>query len=428
MKKRKDWIRRLEVAGLMLLAGSITHAQSTSLTPPSEQPQLAAAAAGPDVIELDSITNDAVIADDHIIIGSLGVGQDENSSGATFGYETIRLKENNVRVNFLDTSDPVSGEAYMDWILRANENQNGGANHFAIDIADYHVVDSIFISNPNWTAYNCDVDPSFCESFSVPEFYLVGVHNHFTPFTVASGASDSAMVISASMEVKDAGLKLIGDDVGLDFNDGTFLRSATEYEARIDSLAAVISGLENTFNLLVSSLSAVATSGAFANLVNADTVQTSAHAYWIADGGTGSETEYLASLVGETGETGSVGPQGETGAIGLTGATGELGPTGAMGPVGETVQGLQGIAGPTGPAGTDGADGADSSSPMPLTTGTDADNDGAIPFFDGDNASWSVVKPNGTFGNKNVPLKMCNGVVTFGPCVTVTGKRVDMDY
>lgn len=427
MKKRKDWIRRLEVAGLMLLAGSITHAQSTSLTPPSEQPQLAAAAAGPDVIELDSITNDAVIADDHIIIGSLGIGFDE-ASGAVFGFETIRVRENNVRVKFLDTSDPVSGEAYMDWILRANESNNGGANHFAIDIADYLVVDTIILTNPFWTQFNCDVDPSFCQSNSILEFFYQYTYDHFTPFTVDSGASDSAMVISTSMEVKDAGLKLIGDDVGLDFNDGTFLRSATEYETRIDSLAAVISGLENTFNLLVNSLSAVATSGAFADLVNADTVQTSAHAYWLADGGTGSETEYLASLVGETGETGSIGPQGESGAIGLTGATGELGPTGAMGPVGETVQGLQGIAGPTGPAGTDGADGADASSPMPPMTGTDADNDGAIPFFDGDNASWSVVKPNGTFGNKNVPLKMCNGVVTFGPCVTVTGKRVDMDY
>jgi len=427
MKKKKDWIRRLEVAGLMLLAGSISHAQSTSLTTPSEQPQLTAAAAGPHVIELDSITNDAVIADDHIIIGSLGIGLDEGS-GSVFGFETIRVRENNVRVKFLDTSDPVSGEAYMDWILRANENNNGGANHFAIDIADYLVVDSVLVPNWQWSSF-CDNNPSVCIANGIFEFIYQYTYDHFTPFTVDSGASDSAMVISTSMEVKDAGLKLIGDDVGLDFNDGTFLRSATEYETRIDSLAAVISGLENTFNLLVNSLSAVATSGAFADLVNADTVQTSAHAYWLADGGTGSETEYLASLVGETGETGSIGPQGESGAIGLTGATGELGPTGAMGSVGETgPQGLQGIAGPTGPAGADGADGVDASSPMPPMTGTDADNDGAIPFFDGDNASWSVVKPNGTFGNKNVPLKMCNGVVTFGPCVTVTGKRVDMDY
>ena len=69
----------------------------------------------------------------------------------------------------------------------------------------------------------------------------------------------------------------------------------------------------------------------------------SAYEVWLAEGNSGTEAEFLASLVGATG---AQGPQGEQGATGSQGPAGETGATGAQGEVGP-----QGVAGSTGPAG-----------------------------------------------------------------------------
>src|SRR3546814_17867859 len=64
----------------------------------------------------------------------------------------------------------------------------------------------------------------------------------------------------------------------------------------------------------------------------------------VAEGFSGTEQQWLASLVGpqgSQGETGAQGPQGETGAIGATGAAGPQGPQGETGATGAT-----GAAGP----------------------------------------------------------------------------------
>src|SRR5438270_5537712 len=74
---------------------------------------------------------DVVTADDAIIQGSLCVGLDcvVNES---FGFDTIRLKENNTRIKFDDTSTS-SGFPNNDWQLTANDSASGGANKFSID-------------------------------------------------------------------------------------------------------------------------------------------------------------------------------------------------------------------------------------------------------------------------------------------------------
>ena len=43
--------------------------------------------------------NDQVIADDLIVTGSLAVGFDA-VDGESFGFDTFRLKENNIRIHF----------------------------------------------------------------------------------------------------------------------------------------------------------------------------------------------------------------------------------------------------------------------------------------------------------------------------------------
>jgi len=74
---------------------------------------------------------DQVILDDMIVGGSLCVGVD-CVNGEAFGFDTIRLKENNLRIFFLDTSNSGSFPTY-DWQLIANETANGGLNKFSIE-------------------------------------------------------------------------------------------------------------------------------------------------------------------------------------------------------------------------------------------------------------------------------------------------------
>ena len=77
---------------------------------------------------------DQVILDDLIVDGSTCVGQD-CVNGESFGFDTIRLKENNLRIKFQDTSTTASFPS-RDWQLTANDTSNGGANKFSIDDVD----------------------------------------------------------------------------------------------------------------------------------------------------------------------------------------------------------------------------------------------------------------------------------------------------
>ena len=69
--------------------------------------------------------------DDVIIDGSLCVGFD-CVVGESFGFDTIRVKENNLRIKFDDTSVAASFPR-NDWQLTANDSANGGASKFSID-------------------------------------------------------------------------------------------------------------------------------------------------------------------------------------------------------------------------------------------------------------------------------------------------------
>jgi len=75
--------------------------------------------------------NDVVVPDDQIVQGSLCVGLD-CVNNENFGFDTIRLKENNTRIAFVDTSS-TAGFATRDWRIRANDSASGGRNGFFID-------------------------------------------------------------------------------------------------------------------------------------------------------------------------------------------------------------------------------------------------------------------------------------------------------
>jgi len=88
-------------------------------------------ATGAAVALLSPVQADIVNADDVIVQGSLAVGFDavDNES---FGFDTIRLKENNLRIKFDDTSSTGSFPN-NDWQLTANDTTSGGKNRFSID-------------------------------------------------------------------------------------------------------------------------------------------------------------------------------------------------------------------------------------------------------------------------------------------------------
>ena len=84
------------------------------------------------VVDREEITNkDFLINDDLIVDGSACIGFD-CANGESFGFDTLRLKENNLRIKFDDTS---AGASFPnnDWQITINDSANGGANKFSID-------------------------------------------------------------------------------------------------------------------------------------------------------------------------------------------------------------------------------------------------------------------------------------------------------
>ncbi len=79
-------------------------------------------------------TKDQVILDDLIVSGSACIGFD-CVNGESFGFDTIRIKENNLRIRAMDTSTTSSFPS-RDWQITFNDSANGGANKFSIDDID----------------------------------------------------------------------------------------------------------------------------------------------------------------------------------------------------------------------------------------------------------------------------------------------------
>lgn len=73
---------------------------------------------------------DQVIPDDLIVQGSACIGFD-CVNNESFGFDTIRMKENNTRIKFEDTS--VGSFPSTDWQLTANDSASGGQNKFSIE-------------------------------------------------------------------------------------------------------------------------------------------------------------------------------------------------------------------------------------------------------------------------------------------------------
>jgi hypothetical protein len=87
---------------------------------------------GPDTSQEGlSGTSDICYVDDLIVDGSLCVGFD-CTCNYSFGFDTIVLKENNLRIFFDDTSSSGSFPR-NDWRIVINDSANGGASYFGVE-------------------------------------------------------------------------------------------------------------------------------------------------------------------------------------------------------------------------------------------------------------------------------------------------------
>lgn len=84
----------------------------------------------PPQIQSPQAPEDQVIADDLIVTGSGCFGFD-CVNNEIFGFDTLRLKENNLQIHFDDTS--VGTFPANDWRIITNDRASGGANYFAIE-------------------------------------------------------------------------------------------------------------------------------------------------------------------------------------------------------------------------------------------------------------------------------------------------------
>ncbi|UCH96984.1 MAG: tail fiber domain-containing protein [Candidatus Aminicenantes bacterium] len=116
-----------------------------------------------------SRTMDVPHYDDVIITGSLCVGFD-CQVGEPFGYDVIKLKENNLRIFFEDTSN--SPYPTNDWRILINDTTYGGAEHFSIE--DSSASKRLFTIEAGAPANSLYVDDHGCVGLgtSVPELEL----------------------------------------------------------------------------------------------------------------------------------------------------------------------------------------------------------------------------------------------------------------
>lgn len=89
------------------------------------------AQAEPIALDNTPMAEDAqVFVTDVVVQGSICVGFD-CVNGESFGFDTQRLKENNLRIHFQDTSNSASFPS-QDWGFTANDSTNGGGNYLGI--------------------------------------------------------------------------------------------------------------------------------------------------------------------------------------------------------------------------------------------------------------------------------------------------------
>lgn len=179
---------------------------------------------------------DQQISDDLVVLGSECVGLD-CANGESFGFDTLRLKENNLRIKFQDTSNS-SSFPKRDWQITVNDSANGGLEKFSIEDIDAGTIPftiiggapshslyiasngrvglgtstptvNLHVKDGNTPSVRLEQDAS--SGFSAQAWDVAGNETNFfirdvsnsskLPFRITSGASDSSLFIAADGDV-----------------------------------------------------------------------------------------------------------------------------------------------------------------------------------------------------------------------------------
>jgi len=235
------------------------------------------------------LTKDQVIPDDLIVDGSLCVGFD-CINNENFGFDTIRLKENNLRIKFEDTSAGTFPST--DWQLTANDSASGGANKFSIeDITSARVpftitggapTNSLFVDssgrmglgtstpvlNLHVTSGNTPalrLEQNGSSGFTAQTWDIAGNEASFfirdvtggstLPFRIRPGAPSSSIDIAADGDVgigtasPDAKLHVIGSAKFASADDGTAPAEVFEIQTAVDNSARLRFDDGNNWNI-----------------------------------------------------------------------------------------------------------------------------------------------------------------------------------
>lgn len=202
----------------------------------------------PNLEEVGAV-RDQTFNDDVIVLGSICAGLD-CVNGESFGFDTVRLKENNLRIRFVDTSASASFPS-TDWELRANDTTNGGANKFTIadvtagrevftveggapesslyvddrgrvgvgtntPLLDMHILSG----NTPSTRYEQDGSGGFpSQTWDVggneAEFFIRDSNSRMVPFSIEPGAPSDSLVINSAGNIEIGGSIVMTRDKAL---------------------------------------------------------------------------------------------------------------------------------------------------------------------------------------------------------------------
>ncbi len=187
----------------------------------------------------NGVGRDQTINDDLVVVGSVCVGLD-CTNNESFDFDTLRIKENNTRIRFFDTSNSASFPG-TDWELVANDSTNGGANKFGILDLDNN--NEIFVVEAGAPANSLLVDDRGRVGFgtSTPlldqhilsgntpatrfqqdgsggfpsqtwdiggnetEFFIRDFSNSQVPFSIEPGAPSDSLVINSAGDIEITG-------------------------------------------------------------------------------------------------------------------------------------------------------------------------------------------------------------------------------
>jgi hypothetical protein len=238
--------------------------------------------AGSLLLSINAIA-DTIVADDLVVQGGLCVGVDCATDEDYTAGEAIRLKENNARIRFIDTT--VAGDVLgQSWNLSANDSANEGGAYLNFELKSL-LKDFIILSDGTAPLYDCTtpnptpppfypqvgtipigepVTDEFCQPLppvhTVKTMLGLTADNSLTPGetedAVTIGYESTARQGAVSVGRSDLGRRIANVAAGVNATDALILKTLTDYVPYPQQVAAV-TGLNQQLDAINVQLDAI---------------------------------------------------------------------------------------------------------------------------------------------------------------------------